>query len=66
MQKKWIDESDQWAFEIFAARHPREAYEMDPDRFWAYFEPQFPGVPREILIELLENCEEENDREKTD
>ena len=58
------DESDQWAFEVFAARHPHEAHESDPERFWAYFEPQFPGVPREVLIKLIEEKGEDDDRKE--
>lgn len=51
-------ESDQelqavaWA--AFCNAHPHEAYDHDPERFWAYFQVHLPGKSREEMREALE------------
>lgn len=52
-------ESEQVAFEWFAGAHPHEAYAKDPERFWAFFQTQCPGVSRDAMIRFLEETNTE-------
>lgn len=44
---------DQQAFETLAHIYPHEAYESEPDKFWAYFRKQVPGASREEMVKTL-------------
>lgn len=46
-------ELEQEAFEAFAKLHPHEAYATWPERFWAYFQTQLPGISRERMEDIL-------------
>ena len=48
---------EQWAWEAFASLHPHEAYETWPERFWAYFQTQRPGVSRDAMERVLKETE---------
>jgi hypothetical protein len=44
---------DDEAFEAFAYLHPHEAYGLDPDRFWAYFQKRCPGTDRGTMVDMI-------------
>ena len=48
------DEIEELAYHWFASAHPREAFDSDPERFWAYFQGRCPGVGREVMERLLD------------
>ena len=50
--------NDQWAFEVFAAAHPHEAHESDPERFWAWFHRVRPIETRESMVKFLEETDD--------
>ena len=52
-----IDFAPVWA----AATVPHEAYDMDPERFWLFFQQERPGVTREQMIEALIASGDESD-----
>lgn len=47
------EKNRQSAFELFARVYPHEAAEIDPERFWRFFQSQYPGVTREQMEECL-------------
>lgn len=53
-----VERLKQIAWEAFCELHPVEAYEMDPDKFWAYFHSRVPHMTREQMVELLKECQE--------
>ncbi len=55
------DSDDDRAFEIFANCYPHEAYATEPERFWAHFQKQCPGVSRAEMERLLKDMDEDDD-----
>lgn len=51
------DEIEETAWQWFAQAHPHEAYETWPERFWAFFHKQSPGVTREQMEAVLRETE---------
>ena len=52
-----FDEMEVLAFETFAKLHPVEAHDTWPDRFWAFFRTECPGVTREQMVAMLDEAE---------
>lgn len=52
------------AFRMIAKAHPQECYETDPDEFWAMFQEECPGVPKEVMIRLLEKLPKQCELQK--
>lgn len=52
------DQLEQWTYRQFARIYPHECYDLDPERFWAYFQGERPGVSREIMEAELEASRE--------
>lgn len=48
----------QQAWQMFCQAHPVEAYQHDPESFWAYFHKVAPNVSRDEMVALLKECEE--------
>jgi hypothetical protein len=43
---------------MFARIRPHEAHDLAPDRFWAYFQTQCPGVERAAMVAMLRETDE--------
>jgi len=54
-------DTEAWAYRMLALAHPHEAYDMDPDRFWLFFQRERPGVTREQMIAALIASGDESD-----
>lgn len=48
-----MGELEQLAFGLLAQAHPREAYDLDAERFWKFFQRECPDVSRETMERLL-------------
>lgn len=46
------------AWEMFCMAHPHEAHDLDPDKFWKYFQTRAPHLSREEMVALLKECQE--------
>lgn len=51
------DNVEDAAFETFAQLYPHEAYALDHDKFFAYFQKTAPGIDRLDMIKLLNETE---------
>lgn len=48
------DEITKAIFNQFALVYPVEAYQLDPEAFWKYFQTKRPGCSREDMLKVLE------------
>lgn len=42
-----MSEIEQAAFENMARTYPREIYDLNPEKFWEFFQRECPGISRE-------------------
>lgn len=52
----WV--AEEWAWECFAAAHRHEAYALDAERFWKYYQTQRPGVSRLAMERILRETDD--------
>ena len=53
------EEMEEAAFRAIATAHPIEVYATYPDRFWAFFQAECPGMSREEMETRLKKLEAE-------
>lgn len=51
-------EAEQTAWEWFAEAHPHEAHDLNPERFWAFFQKKTQHrISREDMLRVLQETE---------